>query len=77
MAIELPPEIDAMVTEEVAKGYYPSAEVLVARAVRAQIERLRAFRASLDAAEADYRAHGGVDGLAFMADMIARLETDP
>lgn len=52
MAITLPRDLEILVEKEVADGHFPSAEDLVSRAVRAQLEELAAFRAGLDKAEA-------------------------
>jgi Arc/MetJ-type ribon-helix-helix transcriptional regulator len=53
MTITLPKELEKLVEREVAEGRFASAEDLVAKAVRAQLDELAAFRRTLDEAEAE------------------------
>lgn len=53
MTITLPKELETLVEREVAEGRFPSANQLVADAVRAHLEELAAFRATLDEAKAE------------------------
>lgn len=64
----------ALIDEEIAGGFYPNAEAVVADAVKAHVQTLRRLRASLDEAEAEYRRDGGIDGDQFMQDMVRGLE---
>lgn len=58
MTITLPDDLEALVEKEVAEGRFPSANDLVARCVRAQLEELAAFRKTLDDAEAEAERDG-------------------
>ena len=69
MAITLPKDLERLVEREVADGHFPSADELVARAVKAQLEQLAALRQSLELAEAEAER----DGWLTMDDLKARL----
>lgn len=69
MTITLPKELESLVEREVAEGRFSSANELVADAVRAQLEELAAFRASLDEAEAEGERIGWLS----LADLNRRL----
>jgi hypothetical protein len=60
MAITLPPDLEEELKAEVAAGRAKSVDLLAAAAIRAQLHELAAFRASLDAAEAEADRDGWV-----------------
>jgi len=69
MTIVLPRDLELLVEQEVADGHFPSANELVANAVRAQLHQLAVLRQSLELAEAEAER----DGWLTMDDLKARL----
>jgi Arc/MetJ-type ribon-helix-helix transcriptional regulator len=69
MTITLPKDLELLVQREVAEGRFPSANDLVASAVRAQLEELIAFRKTLEDAEAE----ADLDGWLSLEELDRRL----
>lgn len=74
MSIHLPPDLEEALAEEVARGFSPSADEFVAKAVRGRLRVLQELRASLDAAEAQADEKGWLDGEAVFRELIGDLE---
>lgn len=70
MIITLPEDLERLLEAEVAGGYVKSVQAAVETAVRAHFTTIADLRRSLDDAEADYRANGGVS----WDDVKARLD---
>lgn len=78
-ALTLPSDFEAWARNEVEAGRAADVETLAVEALasfRLERERLQleAFRASLDAAEADYRINGGIPAEIVFAEMRAQLK---
>lgn len=72
--ITLPRDVEDLVEAEVAAGYAPDAQTLVASAVRGHLEQLAILRQSLDEAKADFLENGGIAVSEVRAELMARLK---
>ncbi len=77
IAITLPKNLQAWAEAEVAAGRAESVDVLVAKAVAGYRRQLEAFRASLDAAEAEIAAGHGVPAEIVFAGLEALYPDEP
>ena len=76
-AITLPKSLEAWAEAEVAAGRAESVEGLTADAVAGYRRQLEAFRASLDAAEAEIAAGHGVPAEVVFAELEALYPDEP
>lgn len=76
MTITLPKDIERLLETEVAAGRAKSIEAAVEGAVRAHYAALADLRRSLDEAEAEYDAKGGIAWEVVRAHIDARLAAD-
>lgn len=70
MTITLPPDLEEELKAEVAAGRAKSVDLLAAAAIRAQLNDLAEFRASLEAAEVE----ADRDGWVSLEDVKKRLK---
>ena len=70
MTINLPPDLARDLEAEVSAGRAPSVDSLVASAMRAHLGRMEQLRRTLDEAEADYAAHGGIPFETVRAELV-------
>jgi Arc/MetJ-type ribon-helix-helix transcriptional regulator len=76
MTVTLPADLQKKLEAEVAAGRAESVEAVVAAAVRAQLATTEDLRRSLDEAEAEYDAKGGVAWSQVVDHINARLRAD-
>lgn len=76
MTITLPKDIERLLEAEVAAGRAKSIEAAVESAVRAHYAALVDLRRSLDEAEAEYDAKGGIAWEVVRAHIDSRLAAD-
>lgn len=76
MTVTLPTDLERLLKEEVAAGRASSVEEAVSRAVRAHLAATHELRRSLDEAEVDYDANGGIPWDEVRARIDARIAAD-
>jgi Arc/MetJ-type ribon-helix-helix transcriptional regulator len=76
MIITLPDDLEQQLEAEVAAGRTKSVQAFVTSAVRAQLAALAVLNRSLDEAEAEYDAKGGIPWEDVKAHIDARLAAD-
>ena len=76
-AITLPKNLEAWAEAEVAAGCAESVEDLIAKAVTGYRRQLEAFRATLDAAEAEIAAGQGIPAEIVFAELEALYPDQP